>query len=211
MTTLRLYHSANTRSFRALWALEEVGVDYDLVMLAFPPRDTDPSYLSINPLGTVPLLLDGDVRMTESAAICQYLADLHPDAGIGVSPGDPRYGPYLNALHHGEATLTFPQAVYLRYSVFEPEERRSEQVADDYRQWFRARLKLLGTLLEGGAFVAGDRFTAADISVGYAIMLANLIGLGNLPSAEQRDYFDRLSSRPAFVRALARQDEGNNP
>jgi glutathione S-transferase len=74
---ITLYHCANARSFRVLWMLEELGAAYRLEMLPFPPRVLHPDYLKINPQGTVPLLVDGETRMTESAAICQYLASLH--------------------------------------------------------------------------------------------------------------------------------------
>jgi glutathione S-transferase len=70
---LTLYHCHNARSFRVLWTLEEMGLPYELKMLPFPPRQLVPDYLSINPLGTVPAFFDGPMRMTESAAICQYL------------------------------------------------------------------------------------------------------------------------------------------
>lgn len=203
---MRLYHCDNTRSFRALWALEEVGAPYELISMVFPPRVTCPEYLADNPLGTIPLLVDGPARMTESAAICQYLADRYPEAGLAVSPGDDRYAAYLNALHYGEATLTFPQAIYLRYALFEPEGRRNAAVAEDYKLWFHARLCWLEDRLGQGAHVAGDAFTIADISTGYALMLARHFGLDGLPSQRQADYFERLAARPAFTRALSRQE-----
>lgn len=202
---MRLYHSDNSRSFRALWALEEVGAAYELISLNFPPRETAPEYLGINPLGTVPFLVDGETRMTESAAICQYLADRYPGARLNVAPDAPRYGDYLNALHYGEATLTVPQAIYLRYALFEPEERRSEQVSEDYRVWFHARLSWLDVMLARGRFVAGDDFTIADISTGYALMLARHFGLDDGISDRQAEYFRELTARPAWGRAYARQ------
>lgn len=203
---MKLFHSNFPRSFRALWALEEVGVAYELVTMPFPPRATTPSFKEENPLGTIPLLVDGATRMTESAAICQYLAERHPDAGLAVAPHDPRYGDYLNALHHGEATLTFPQAVYLRYSRFEPAERRLPQAAEDYRLFFRSRLRWLDGQLQRGAHAAGADFTIADISTGYALMLARRIGIDEVLSPAQVDYLERLTARDAFQRALARQE-----
>lgn len=203
---MRLYHSDNTRSFRVLWALEEVGAPYELISMTFPPRETCPDYLAENPLGTIPLLVDGEARMTESAAICQYLADRFPEAGLGVAAGDARYAAYLNALHYGEATLTFPQAVYLRYAIFESEARRNAAVADDYKRWFHARLCWLDARLDQARYVAGDSFTIADISTGYALMLARHFGLDGLLSGRQAEYFERLAARPAFARAQLRQD-----
>src|SRR5690348_16533753 len=138
---LTLYHCFSARSFRPLWALEEMGLPYELKMLPFPPRVHQKDYLGINPLGTIPALIDGDTFMTESAAICEYLATKYGPTPLAVKPDEPSYGSYLNALHFGEATLTFPQTLVLRYTRLEPEERRVPQVADDYAKWFLGRLR----------------------------------------------------------------------
>lgn len=201
-----LWHCVNARSFRPLWMLEELGLDYTLKILPFPPRAFAKHYFDENPLGTVPLYVEGETRMTESSAICQFLADRHPRKEFGVAVSDPAYGAYLNALHHGEATLTFPQTLVLRYRVLEPEERKQPQVADDYVKWFNGRLKLLNALLGGADFMAANRFTAADISVGYALMLAHSIGLDADFAPQVKAYWARLSARDGFARALARQD-----
>lgn len=200
-----LYHCADARSFRALWALEELGLDYDLRLLPFPPRVLAPEYLEENPLGTIPLLIDGETRMTESAAIAQYLADRHGAGTLSVAPGDPAYGAYLNALHYGEATLTFPQTLVLRYTRLEPQERRNPQVAEDYGRWYRARLRGLDTLLAAGEHVAAGRFTAADISVGYALLLARNLGLDADYPPRIAAYWDRLQARDGYRRARAAQ------
>ena len=107
---ITLYHCMAARSFRPLWALEELKLSYDLKMLPFPPRVLARDYLALNPLGTIPLLIDGDTRMTESAAIVQYLAARYGPTPLAVGIDEPDYGAYLNWLHFGEATLTFPQA-----------------------------------------------------------------------------------------------------
>lgn len=104
---------------------------------------SDPGYLEQNPLGTVPLLVDGEVRMTESAAITQYLATRHGPSPLAVGVEEPDYGLWLDWLHRSEATLTFPQTIVLRYTRQELEERRLRQAADDYTQWFLSRLRHL--------------------------------------------------------------------
>src|SRR5271157_5717314 len=86
---ITLWHCVDARSFRALWALEEVGAPYRLEILPFPPRYLARDYLQINPLGTIPLMIDGDVRMTESAAICQYLAERYAGPPLAVRPDEP--------------------------------------------------------------------------------------------------------------------------
>jgi glutathione S-transferase len=204
---ITLYHCMSARSFRPLWMLEELGAPYELVMLPFPPRVLRRTYLELNPLGTVPLLVDGATRMTESAAICQYLCATHAPTPLQVEPGDPAYGAYLNLLHFGEATLTFPQTLVLRYARFEPEHRRQPVVADDYSRWFLARLRTLEPLLTEHPYLCADRFTAADVSVGYALMLAGYLGLAPRFTPSVAAYWERLQQRDGYVRALRAQDE----
>ncbi len=203
---LVLYHCADARSFRALWALEELGLDHELKLLPFPPRVLAPDYLAENPLGTIPLLVDGETRMTESAAIVQYLATRDGPSVLSVEPGDPAYGAWLNGLHFGEATLTFPQTLVLRYTRLEPKDRRNPQVADDYGRWFSARLKIMDArLAQGGGWYCGGRFTGADISVGYALLLAQTLGLDARFSPAVADYWARLQERDGFKKAKAAQ------
>lgn len=199
-----LYHCPDARSFRPLWALEEMGLPYRLEMLPFPPRAAAPAFKTLNPLGTVPLMIDGDVRMTESAAICQYLADRHGPTPLAVQPAEPDYGAFLNALHFGEATLTFPLTLVLRYDRFEDDGHRLPQVAADYSRWFLARLRGFGAGL-AGPFVCGSRFTVADISVGYALLLAAKLGLDRQFPEPAAAYWERLQSRDGFRRSLAAQ------
>jgi len=203
---ITLYHCVSARSFRPLWMLEEMGLPYELRMLPFPPRVHAREYLQLNPLGTIPLLVDGDTRMTESSAICHYLGVRHGPTPLVVDPAEADYGAYLNFLHQGEATLTFPQTLVLRYARFEPPERRQPQVAQDYGKWFLARLRWAEAALARQEWVAAGRFTAADISVGYALMLAELLDLlPHAPEALQR-YWAKLQQREAFQRALRAQD-----
>ncbi|RIK84659.1 MAG: glutathione S-transferase [Hyphomicrobiales bacterium] len=208
MSALTLWHCADARSFRVLWALEELGLPYELKLLPFPPRAFEKSYLDHNPLGTVPLLVDGKTRMTESAAIVHYLAMVHAGGRLTLAPGHPDYGAYLNWLHHGEATLTFPQTIVLRYALLEPQERRQPAVADDYRRWFLGRLRLAeAALADGRDHLAGATFTMADISVGYAIMLALRLGMeADLPPGTLA-WFRRLAQRPGFLAAKAAQEK----
>ena len=201
---LTLHHCFNARSFRPLWALEELGLDYDLKILPFPPRALAREYLQINPLGTIPAFFDDEVRMTESAAICQYLADRHGQGTLGVAPEERAYGEYLNWLHFGEATLTFPQTLVLRYRRLEPPERRAVQAADDYARWFLARVKAVRPALAQD-FICAGRFTAADISVAYAFMLAEQVGLYDELIPEAQAYWTRMSARPGFAAAQAAQ------
>ncbi len=202
-----LYHCANARSFRPLWTLEEMSLPYELRMLPFPPRARSPEFLQINPLGTIPFFTDGETAMTESAAICHYLVTRYGQTPFAITPENPEYGRYLNFLHFGEATLTFPQTLVLRYSRLEPEERRMPQIVDDYARWFMSRLRAIEAAMRNAEFLSGGRFTAADISVGYALMFADRLGLATRFSPGVADYWQRLQARDGFQRALASQTQ----
>ncbi|MBD9665515.1 glutathione S-transferase family protein [Variovorax sp. VRV01] len=203
---ITLHHCVSARSFRPLWMLEELGIPYDLKMMPFPPRALARSYLEINPLGTVPAMFDGTVRMTESSAICQYLAARFSPGNLDVGIDEPAFGAYLNYLHFGEATLTFPQTLVLRYLHFETGERRQPQVAQDYGKWFLARLRTLEPLLSEQAFLCANRFTAADVSIGYALLLAQHLGLEQQFTPSIRAYWERLQARTAYQSAMAAQN-----
>jgi glutathione S-transferase len=207
---LTLYHCVSARSFRPLWMLEELQAPYALKMLPFPPRAHERSFLAINALGTIPFLEGEGVAMTESAAMCQYLAETLDPAnslGLHVKPGEPDYAAYLNWLHHGEATLTFPQTIVLRYGRFEPPERRLPQAADDYTKWVLARLRAVDALLERQDYLCAGRFTGADVSVGYALMLGKSLGLVERYPAAVQAYWARLQQREAFQRAMTAQHD----
>jgi len=197
----------NARSFRVLWTLEEMRLPYELKILPFPPRVHAREYLQINPLGTIPLMLDGDTRMTESAAICQYLATRYGPSPLAVEPHEPTYGAFLNLLHFGEATLTFPEAIVLRYSRIEPDERRQPQVVDDYARFFYGRLRMAEATLASSDYLCAGRFTAADISVGYALLLSHYNGLSEKLPGAVRAYWERLRQREGFQRADAAQKD----
>lgn len=201
---MKLYHSAGSRSLRALWALEELGLDYELVTLRFPPRVHHPEYLDVNPLGTVPTLVDGATVLTESAAMCQYLGDVYGPTPLAVTPAEPDYGAYLNWLHRSDATLTFPQTLVLRYTRMEPRERRVPQVVEDYSVWYLSRLRSVESALEGREFLVAGRFTMADIAVGYALFLGTTLGLDERYKPNCRRYLAQLGEREAFRRAQAR-------
>lgn len=203
---MRLWHCKDARSFRVLWTLEELGLPYELATLPFPPRWAEPAFLETNPLGTIPYFEDGAAKMTESAAICEYLAVRHGAGTLAVAPDDVDYGAWLNWLHHGEATLTFPQTLVFRYAMLEPPERRQPKVAEDYKRWFLARTVLAErALADGRDFLCAGRFTVADISVAYALLFAQTLGHLEETGPHLQAWWARLQTRPGFIRAKAAQ------
>lgn len=204
MTKPMLYTCARSRGLRATWAAEEAGVDIDLRMLPFPPRYAAPEYLEQNPLGTVPLLIDGDAQMTESCAIAHYLASKDGPSPLVVAPGEPDYGAYCDYTYHADATVTFPQTVFMRFVLFE-KERSLEEAGHAYAKWFWKRLVKLEQRLDGREYLCADRFTVADICCGYALVLSKAVGLDEGVPESLKAYRDRLTSRGAYQRAAARE------
>ncbi len=200
---ITLHHCAGARSFRALWALEELELPYDLKLMAFPPRSREEGYLALNPMGTTPTFFDNGALMTESAGICHYLAARYGPTPLAVASDEPGFAAYINFLHMSDATLTFPQTIVLRYTRLEPAERRLPQAAADYAQWFHSRLRGAMKIMGDADFVAAGRFTMADVAVAYALKLAEGLGLGEGFPDTARRYFERVAARPAYQRAVA--------
>lgn len=198
---ITLYHCDGARSFRPLWMLEEMGLPYELKMLPFPPRVLAKDYLALNPLGTIPLLIDGDLKMTESSGICHYLGAKYGPTPLVVGVDEPAYGTFLNWMYFSDATLTFPQTLVLRYSQLEPEERRNPQVATDYAKWFLGRLRAVEAAIGSADTLCAGRFTAADIVIGYALRLADSIGLSKDFKPNVAAYWARLQQREGYQRA----------
>lgn len=211
--TMKLWHCRGARSLRALWALEEMGLDYEVEIMPFPPRLFQPDYVKVNPLGTIPYFVDGETHMTESSGICHYLVERYQQYDFGLRPEHPEYGNYLNWLYHSDATLTFPQTIAMRYLHLEPTPEKLP-VAMDYSKWFYARLRWLDAHIKDREFLCDDRFTVADIAVGYALYLADTLKLGEFCKREftpqVTDYLARLRARPAFQRSDA-MDGGQAP
>ena len=172
---IKIYSCENSRGVRPIWTAEEMGLDYELIMMPFPPRVFMKEYLETNILGTVPFMVDGSVKMTESVAISQYLVEKYGPSDLQVTPDEDDYPNYLNWLFHSDATLTFPQTVVLRYKLQEP--GVADAAVEGYSRWFVSRLKLLEKTLDNREYLCSNRFTLADICVSYAINLAEALGI----------------------------------
>ena len=202
-----LYTCAGSRGLRATWAAHEAGVELDLRMLPFPPRFQAPEYLDENPLGTVPMLVHGDSKMTESCSIAHYLAVIGGASELVVEPGAKDYAEYLDFTYHADATITFPQTVFLRFAKFETD-KGWEGAGLAYAKWFGKRLLKAEQRLADREFLCADRFTVADICVGYALYLAKRIGLEEYVPPRLADYREKLMQRDGFKTALAAEVAG---
>jgi glutathione S-transferase len=206
MTTPILYTCARSRGLRATWAAEEAGADIDLRILPFPPRYLAPEYMAVNPLGTVPMLVDGETQLTESCAIAHYLATRGGYTSLAIAPGERDYGEYCDFTYHADATITFPQTVYMRFVLFE-KDKGLQEAGHAYAKWFHKRLIKIEQRLATREYLCADRFTVADICVGYALILAQSVGLDEGVPESLKAYRERLTARPAYQRAFAREEE----
>ena len=202
-----LYTCAGSRGLRATWAAEEAGVAIDLRLLPFPPRFQVPEFLETNPLGTVPMLVDGETAMTESCAIAHYLAIKGSDRSLMVEPDEADFAAYLDFTYHADATITFPQTVYMRFALFEKDKGWGE-AGQAYAKWFWKRLVKLEQRLESREYLCADRFTVADICCGYALILARKVGLDEGVPATLKAYRERLTAREGYLRAVKREAAG---
>lgn len=190
------------RGFRVVWLLEEMGLAYRLRpvdMLAGVEKDTE--FMAINPGGFIPAIRDGDVTMVESIAILEYLMGRYGPTPLAPGAHDPAFPLYQQFLHLGEAGLATPIFFVLNARHFAPKDQSRNWSAAHALRVFESRRGLVARQLARAPYMAGEAFTAADISVAYAFTLARMAGGVVLTEVEQA-YMDRATGRDGYRRAL---------
>lgn len=201
---MKLYHCKGSRSTRVLWLLEELGLEYELETLAFDPKALrSADYLALSPFGKVPVLVDGSITMFESLAIMQYLLEHYGDGRLRPTHESPNYGHFLQWFHFGESTLMPPVARIFEHTIKLPEGERDPRVAESSKRQFQHFAKGLETALAGRDYLVGNEFTAADIVVGYTLNAGKQLGVFPEGCPALEAYLERLTSRPAFRKAVA--------
>ena len=198
--SITFYTNPMSRGRIVRWMLEEIGHPYETVVLDYASGMKSPDYLAINPMGKVPAIRHGDTVVTEGAAICAYLADMFPDAGLAPPSGNERRGPYYRWLFFAagpvEAAVTAKSL-----GLLAPEDKRSMAGYGSFEDTIDA----LESAVRDGPYICGDQFTAADVYVGSQIGWGMMFGtMDKRPAFEE--YFARISSRPAAVRAAELDD-----
>ena len=194
-----LYTNPMSRGRIARWMLEETGIDYDTVIVDFA-KDKAPDYLAINPMGKVPAITHRGVTVTECAAVCAYLADAFPGAGLAPAFDDPIRGTYLRWMFFAAGPLE--AAVTAKsLGLLAPTEKSGMVGYGSFDQVVDA----LETAVSGGPWILGETFSAADVYVGSQIAWG--LQFKTLPEREAfKAYADRLQSREAAGRARALDD-----
>ena len=198
---IKLYHAQFTRSIRVLWLLEELGIPYDLVSVAFkPPRH---SFEQDTPTGKFPAIEDGDLVMFESGAIVEYLIEKYGKGRLAPPIGSADRGLYLQWLHFAEATVFPPIGDVARHTMFLAEADRIPQVVADGRVRAENAFGILERSLAGRQYIVGNEFSGADIMLGYSVMTARMFGIVGDGHPNTSAYWDRLAARPGFQKALS--------
>jgi glutathione S-transferase len=197
---ITLYHATPSRGSIVHWMLEEVGAPFRIELLDLSKgQQKEPRYLAINPMGKVPAISHRGVVVTEVAAICCYLADAFPQAGLAVPIGDPRRGPYLKWLFFGPGCLE--PAMADRMFKREPAPARALGYGD-----YDTTLDVVTRAVAPGPYLLDDRFTAADIVMGSTLRWGIMVGA--VPERpEIVAYTNRLAERPALQRTQAKDAE----
>src|SRR5690242_8632025 len=197
---MKLYYGPMTRANRPRWLLEELGVRYELARLDPKKGETKtPEYLRIKPVGKVPALVDGEVTMFESAAICAWLADKFPEKNLAPGVDTAQRALYYQWLFFGMTTLEAPVALHARHTTGLPPDERVAQVAEAAKAEVERALAAPEAVLENRDYLLG-RFSAADVIVGGTLMWAAAQKLvARRPALEA--YVARLKERAAFLRA----------
>lgn len=191
---MKVFWAPQTRSTRALWMLEEAGIDYDmeLVDIRSPERQDSNEFLAASPMGKVPAITDGEAAMSESAAICLYVADRYCPGTLAPAPDDPTRGKYLYWTMYTPAVVE--PAMAEKFSQAEPNRVRNG--------WgdFDSMIRTFDEALDGKEWILGDQFTAADVMLGSSAVFMRMFEM--LPDTKNIGaYADRCQARAAFQRA----------
>jgi glutathione S-transferase len=197
---LILYTNPQSRGRIARWMLEEIGQPYKTEVLDYASTMKAPAYLAVNPMGKVPALRHGDAVITETAAICAYLADAFPHAKLAPPPGDRLRAPYYRWMFFTAGPVEAAISNKALGFVVPPERERMIGYGTVARV-----IDVLEAAVTRGDYVVGDSFTAADVYVGSAIGFGMMFGTIEKRPAFER-YWQRLSARPALTRAKELDD-----
>jgi glutathione S-transferase len=205
---MRLYGYRNGRTLRALWALEEVGAEYEFVEVDVTKGEGQTEwFLKINPFGKVPVLVAGDLVISESAAICQHVAQTHPAAALLPPPATAESAHCHQWISFLLTEVDAPLWTIAKHRFALPVEKRVPAVVDTALWELQRALRLLDDALRGREFLVGDRLTVADIVAGHCLVWAKSARIA-VEGARLASYGQELGNRPAMVRAGERARSG---
>jgi glutathione S-transferase len=198
---LKVYHAPRTRSVRILWLLEELGVPYRVERVEFAPP-AQGFFSQKTPLGKFPVIEDGEMVMAESGAILEYLLERYGEGRLAPAIGEPARGRFLQWVHFAEGTAYPPLGTIVWHTFYKRDADQLPEVIADARARAQQALDFLAQHFGGGEYVLGE-FSAADIMLGFSLIVARTLGVMGDRYPELSEYVARLEAREAFQRASA--------
>lgn len=200
---MKIHHAPNTRSVRAVWLLEELGIPYELEMHKLgDPAMRAPEYRKVHPMGRVPALEDGDVTIFESGAIVEYVLARHGDGRMRPAVDSPEFPAYLQWLHYAEGMIMPPVNIIVVETIFLPPERRNDGNVARATKLLGQMLSAVDAHMEGREYLAGE-FSGADIMTGHACTVSRRLGADVSDKPNVEAYIERCNARPAMQKAWA--------
>lgn len=200
---LKLHFAPNSRAGRIAWLLEELKLPYELNRMDFHPKALkSDEHRARHPLGRVPVLEDGNVRIYESGAIVEYVLERHKNGGLKPNSDDRRYPMYLQWFHYCEGMIMPPVNTVVVHTILLPEERRDATVLGQAKRLLTNALKPVDEALESKDYLIGN-FSAADIMLGHACFMSNRIGSVSDEMTNLKRYISNVENRPAFKKAMS--------
>mgnify|MGYP003320670196 FL=1 len=200
---LKVHFAPNSRAGRIIWLLEELKLPYEVNRMDFHPKDLkSDEHRSRHPLGRIPVLDDGDVRIYESGAIVEYVLERHKNGNLKPDVSSNTYPNYLQWFHYCEGMVMPPINTIVVQTILLPEDRRDETVLNQAKKLLSKSLEPVNKELEGKEYLIGD-FSAADIMLGHACFMSNRLGCVSDEMLNMKSYVDNINKRPAFQTAIS--------
>lgn len=203
---LTVYHVPRTRGVRAIWLCEELGLPYAVKSVDFSPEfRSSAQWRALNPVGKVPVLRDtnnGDFVMFESGAMVQYILDRYGNGLLQPATGTAEHALYLQWSWFAEATFARPLGEVVNHGREFPGDQKKDAVVAEMLTRGKVCAEAVGTAIGDQPFILGEAFSAADIMLGYTLMLAQRFLPDGLPATVQ-PYWQRLAARPAFQKSVS--------
>ena len=201
---VKIYHVAGTRGLRAIWTCEELAIPYEVEVISFDAAfRASPEWRKLNPVGKVPAMTDGELVMFESGAMVQYLVDRYGQGKLQPKPGTPDHALYLQWSWFAEATFSRPLGEVVNHGREFPGDRRITEVVDEMKNRATLSLEAVAEEISDKQYLVAEEFSAADIMMGYTIMLADRLLDKPLPD-KIIPYWERLNEREGFAIAQAK-------
>ena len=202
---LTVHFAPNSRAGRIIWLLEELELPYEVNKMAFHPKDLkSDAHRARHPLGRVPVLDDGDVRIFESGAIVEYVLERHKNGGLKPAVNAPEFPEYLQWFHYCEGMVMPPVNTIVVQTLLLPPERRDETALGQAQRLLTKALAPVDEALAGRDYLIGD-FSAVDIMLGHACYMSNRLGCVPDEMTNLKAYVERIGARPAFRTAFEMQ------